>query len=302
MRRTLYTAIEIWMAKGFFWPVKLIFGLAGNHLKNLPRGLVVEPSERCTGFCEGCPIPEKPYDLPPDTLKKWLESRPVKPVNIHFAGKHSDPLASPCLAELVGIAEKQAAMVTVSTIGLGMTEEMEELPVDRWIFSIPAATEESWWALRGTGRLGEFKEILKRVVKRNRAMVELVLTVWKQSSGDLAEFEKLAEESGVYNLNRVFGRYDPEGHHLGRAENLALEENDCPYELDENGVVKLKQETPCPFAGTLFLDAAGVLHPCPYTGSEDPALTVPCEGSWKMAAGWADFKTQKRFSCCKYCL
>ncbi len=301
MKRTLITALEIWMAKGVLWPVQLAAGLIGNRLNKLPRGLVVEPSQRCTGFCTGCPEPESPAELQPEVLKKWLLSRPVKPVNIHFAGKHSDPLASSRLHEIADIALRHAAMVSLSTIGLGMTEELEKLPVDRWIFSIPAASEESWYALRGTRRLGEFKEILKRMAEADSGMVELVLTVWKQSAGDLPAFRALAEEASVENLNMVFGRYDPDGNLLGRVENLALEEENCPYRLDENGVITLKWSTPCPFLSTLFLDAEGVLHPCPFAGTADPALSVPCEASWKMAAGWRNFKVLRSFSSCRYC-
>ncbi len=126
-------------------------------------------------------------------------------------------------------------MVSISTIGLGFTDATAGLVVDRWILSIPAATEESWLALRGNRRLQEFRENLRRITQEGNSMVELVFTVWKPSLGDTEAFLELAAEAGVRNVKRIFGRFDPGGHHLGRVENLALDSPDCPYLLVKGG-------------------------------------------------------------------
>ncbi len=227
---------------------------------------MAEPSRGCTGHCSGCPVPEDPLRLTPQRFEAFLMSRGARPVTIHFAGKHSDPLDSPFLPELAAMASRYSAMVSVSTIGLGLRPGWEHLPVDRWIVSIPAAGEDSWKALRGTCRLDELKENLRRLTGTGKVMVELVLTLWKPSAGDGEAFRHLAWECGVKSIRTVFGRYDPEGYHLGRVENLALDHPDSPYVL-ENGHVRLK-EAPgrCPVAGTVFLDASGQLSPCPFTG------------------------------------
>ncbi|MCD4706255.1 MAG: hypothetical protein K8S62_00780 [Candidatus Sabulitectum sp.] len=76
-------------------------------------------------------------------------------------------------------------MLSISTIGLGLKTSLEQLPVDRWMFSIPAATDESWEALRGNNRLDEALNAINRVQKKDRAMVEVILTIWKASGNGM---------------------------------------------------------------------------------------------------------------------
>lgn len=289
MLRTARTATEVWKRKGLLWPVSLINSLLLNHMNRQPRGLIVEPSRGCTGRCAGCSVPESAAELDPLLFRQILEGLKVKPVTIHFAGKHSDPLAAENLPELVAIARRYSQMVSVSTIGLGLKEGWEELPVDRWILSIPAATQESWFALRGNRRLDEFMNGLERLVKSKKTMVELVLTVWKPSSADTQPFLQLAGGAGVVNVKKVFGRYDPQGYHLGRIENLALDEPGCPYTF--NGELKLKNEpSGCPLVQTHFLDSSGKLHPCPFTGETGIATSEI-----------KSMKNRRAFEACRFC-
>ena len=256
----------------------------------MPRGLIVEPSQGCTGRCTGCPVQHNPAEMSPSAFEQILKGRPARPVTIHFAGKHSDPLASPFLPELVSVARQHSPMVSVSTIGLGLKEGWENLPVDRWILSIPGATPESWYALRGNRRFGEFRDNLGRILKADRSMVELVLTVWKASENDVEPFLRLASEEGVHRVKIVFGRYDPEEHHMGRAANLALNSPGCPYTVKDNRLMLKKTPPGCPLAGTLFLDASGILHPCPFT----EALRGKISSVEKRKAG-------RGYSACMYC-
>ena len=271
MRRTITTALGIWRRKGPLWPLKAAGSAAGSMIRGTARGLMVEPSRGCTGFCSGCPVPDDPLRMTPESFEECLSARGARPVTIHFAGKHSDPLDSPFLPELASIASRRSAMVSVSTIGLGLRPGWESLPVNRWIISIPAAREGSWTALRGTCRLDELKDNLRRLTGTGKVMVELVLTLWKPSVGDDAELRHLADECGVKSIRTVFGRYDPEGYHLGRIENLALDHPLCPYLL-ENGEVRLRDRPGgCPVAGAVFMDASGAISPCPFTG--DPGAS-----------------------------
>lgn len=266
MGRTAATALDAWKRNGPLWPLKAAAHAAGSMLRGKARGLMVEPSRGCTGHCSGCPVPEDPLRLAPRRFEAFLMSRGARPVTIHFAGKHSDPLDSPFLPELAAMASRYSAMVSVSTIGLGLPRGWEDLPVNRWVISVPAVREESWRALRGTCRLEELKNNLRRLTGTGKVMVELVLTLWRPSAGDEGELCRLAEECGVKSIRTVFGRYDPEGYHLGRAENLALDHPGSPYVL-ENGGVRLKGAPGrCPVAGAVFLDASGRLCPCPFTG------------------------------------
>ncbi len=273
-----------------------------NMVRGLPRGLIVEPSTGCTGSCRGCPQPESPVSLEPNSFMEWLHARPADHTTIHFAGKHSDPLAATALPELVSIARKRSSMVSISTIGLGFTDATAGLPVDRWILSIPAATGESWLALRGNSRLQEFRNNLRRISLEGCGMVELVLTVWKPSLGDTEAFLELAAEAGVKNLKRVFGRFDPGGNHLGRVENLAIDSPDSPYLLDEAGVPKLKG-TPagCPLADTLFLDARGTLHPCPFCSDNEALEKNPSREAWQTSMKWKVLKDRREFTPCRWC-
>lgn len=290
MRRTLSAAWQVTKRRGIAWPALLAARAAANLLHRLPRGLIVEPTGGCTGHCSGCTIPDDPAQLSPEKFRSILESRASAPVTIHFAGKHSDPLASPFLPELVQIARRHSAMVSVSTIGLGLIEGWENLPVDRWIVSIPAATGESWFRLRGNRRFGEIRENIERLLEADRSMVELVLTLWKHSENDIPFFEDLVRETGTGDSKVVFGRFDPEGYHMGRLENLALGAKGCPYEQVDGGL-KLKSEPAgCPLSGTMFLDASGLVHPCPFTVVTDEGHRV-FEGK----------KNLRKFPACRYC-
>ena len=289
MKRTLSTAVNVWKRRGIFWPLSLAGTITANRLHGTPRGLVVEPSGACTGSCTGCRTASNPGELTPEQLEGFLMKRRVRPVTIHFAGKHSDPLASTFLPELTGVAAEHSSMVSVSTIGLGLERGWEHLPVDRWIVSMPAATDDTWFTLRGNRRFSELKENLERLLSADRAMVELVLTIWKASASDVEPFRMLAGELGVSDIKVVFGRYDPEGYHMGRVENLALNSPDCPYILD--GELRLRNEPGgCPLQGTIFLDSSGRVHPCPFTASRDLSP--------------AEMEKQKRtrnYPACRYC-
>jgi MoaA/NifB/PqqE/SkfB family radical SAM enzyme len=302
LRRTLDTALAVWRRRGLAWPFKVSAGAFQNRLRGLPRGLMVEPTEACTGRCAGCPQPLHPACLTPERLAEWLDCRGAHPVTVHFSGKHSDPVASVQLPSLARVARSRSCMVSVSTIGLGLQEETYGIPFDRWIVSIPGATAKSWLALRGNHRFHELKTTLKRLSAARRSMVELVLTVWKPSAGDTDHLGKLAEETGIRHIKTVFGRYDPSGHHLGSVENLPLDEESCPYILTAMGQVELKRPPRgCPLSGTVFLDASGVLHPCPFCSEEEPAVSVPSREAWRMASSWEKDKGKRPYLPCRWC-
>ncbi len=302
MFRTLKTGLRIWRRRGAAWPGIMAARVAANALLRLPRGLMVEPTQNCTGGCTGCPPPEEPEDLSPELLARWLDHRPTPPVTIHFSGKHSDPLAAPHLRELTETARRNGSMVSISTIGLGFSHGMEKLPVDRWIFSIPAATGEGWKALRGADRLEEALAAVRSAASGNAPMVELVLTVWRQSAGDPGKLPGVAAAAGAHGYKAVFGNYDPEGRHFGRVGNLALDSPECPYRLGPDGNPELKvKPRGCPLAGCLFLDASGTLRPCPFAGDDAPRVTEPSREAWRRAASWTGFKRNRAFPVCRYC-
>lgn len=302
MTRTLRTGIDIWKRKGLLWPAKLIAGASHNTLHHLPRGLMVEATQSCTGNCRDCKPTPDPVDLEPELLGRWLECRPCPPVTIHFSGKHSDPLAAPELSNLVAIAGRHSSMVSVSTIGLGFQPGHEGLNVDRWIFSLPAATGPSWEAIRGRDRMAEALHAVRTVKSAGNSMVELVLTVWRQSAGDLEAFRNLAGVVRPDSAKIAFGRFDPEGYHVGRRENLALDIPDCPYAVDASGAPVLRSEPAgCPLAGCLFLDAKGVLRPCPFTGDDAPFESTASAAAWKNTREWRALKNGRSFSACRHC-
>lgn len=302
MKRTLKTGLEIWRRKGLLWPCSLLGSAFLNTVHGVPRGLMVEATERCTGNCAGCVPTPDPVDLKPEILAKWLESRPCRPVTIHFSGKHSDPLAAPGLQDLVAVAGRHGSMVSVSTIGLGLQPGHERMRVDRWIFSLPAATVPSWEAIRGRDRMAGALSAVRAVKETGISMVELVLTIWRQSAGDLDAFAALAGEVRADSAKAVFGRFDPEGFHVGRRENLALDSPDCPYGIDASGTPVLKREPAgCPLAGCLFLDAKGFLRPCPFTGDDAPFEGTASAATWKNAREWRALKNGRSFSACRYC-
>ena len=305
MRRTIKSAVSIWKNRSVLWPLTLLARTTICALKNTPRGLIVEPSQGCTGNCKGCSVPETPMVLKKEKLNSWLNCSPAKPVTIHLSGKHSDPLASSEIQSLAETAIKNCSMLSISTIGLGMKPEHCQLPVDRWIFSIPAATDKTWEQLRGNNRLDEVLENIRMVKSRNTGtMVEVVLTIWKASLNDENAFRQLKQKQNWQHSKIVFGRYDPEGNHFGRLSNIALKHKDCPYmENSGNSAIPALKQTPtgCPLAGYLFLDAAGTLRPCPFTGDESPYLKKAVPESWEISDQWREKKQERSYPACKWC-
>ncbi len=292
---TLLSFFETWRRKSLFWPLKLASAIIANRMQQLPGELIVEPSAKLTGDGSSCDS-DKDQNLHPDTLIAWLDSRPVPPVNIHFAGSKSDPLASPHIHFLAFLAFTKSSMVSVSTIGLGMNDDHMCIPVDRWVVTTPAATEKSWKKLRKTDRFSEFKTTVEKLVRKRNSTVELVLTIWKESAEDIEPFRKLAMELNVHLATAVFGRYQP-----GEKRQPETEMKESPYMLDEKGSIKLKKQELCPMQNTLFLDSSGALHPCVFTADTGPGLTAPCEASWRMAASWTRFKQERKFPMCSHC-
>lgn len=302
MKRTLIAGLNIWKLRGILWPVALLVKAMTCAAGRIPRGLIVEPSQGCTGGCAGCELPESPEVLRDEQLEMWLKASPAKPVTIHFSGKHSDPLASPQITELTETARKSCSMLSISTIGLGLRPALERLRVDRWIFSIPAATEGSWEKLRGNNRLSEALSAIRAVQEKSRAMVEVVLTIWKASANDTEAFHQLIQKENWLHTRVVFGRFDPEGNHFGRLENIALNHRDCPYTLDKDQKLTLRKKPEgCPLKGYLFLDAAGTLRPCPFTGDESPHAHKPETASWNKAEYWTEQKQKRSYPACEWC-
>ena len=272
-------------------------------LRGVPRGLVVEPCEGCTGGCRGCIAPQAPALLEPPTLEAWIRARKAQPATIHFAGRHSDPLASPLLADLVGVARACSSMVSVSTIGLGTDGVTARLPVDRWIVSLPAATRDTWIAVKGTDRFEEAVEAVRMLSRSHSgAFVEVVLTKWAGSAGDGPAFAELAAREGWRNTTIVHALHDPSGSAYSDPAALALSEPDCPYRLDASGMVELSRpRAGCPQAGYLCIDARGSLRPCPFAGGDAPVIPEPSPGAWREAQGWRAAKTSRSYTNCRIC-
>lgn len=303
MNRTVGAFLSAVRGRGPAWPLGLGFRVLGCRLSGLPRGLVVEPSEGCTGGCAGCDLPGEPSHLDPALFERWLDARPVQHATIHLAGRHSDPLSSPYLASLVGTARTRTSMVSVSTLGLGMTPSIASLPVDRWLISLPAATVESWMAVKGVDRLCEAASAVRMLRSAGTgAMIEVILTKWAGSAGDAPAFARLARTEGWDNTRIVHAFYDPLGGEYGRPGSLALDEPDCPYRLAADGGVELRlRGAPCPHLDYLCLDARGGLRPCPFAGPDTPVLYEPSRDSWSEAAAWKSRKTRRSFRNCTIC-
>ncbi|MCK5841419.1 MAG: radical SAM protein [Candidatus Sabulitectum sp.] len=301
MRRTLAAGMNIWRQKDILWPFSLVIRAIKCAMHSVPRGLIVEPSQDCTGHCTGCSTPEQPAILKTEQLESWLRTSPAKPVTIHFSGKHSDPLASPEINKLAETAGRNCSMLSVSTIGLGLKQTHVQLPVDRWIFSLPAAEEASWKILRGNKRFNEAIEAIRTVRQSSKAMVEVVLTLWKASVNDIEIFNQLAKKENWQHTKVVFGRFDPEGNHFGRLENIALDHEASPYILRNDSLALKKDPQGCPLAGYLFIDATGTLRPCPFTGDESPHAAKPEKKSWHTAKKWVKEKQNREYPACTWC-
>lgn len=303
MNRTAAAFLSVVRRRGPAWPFGLGFRVLGCRLSGLPRGLVVEPSEGCTGGCANCHPPVEPVHLDPAVFERWLDARPAQHATIHLAGRHSDPLSSPHLGPLVGLARARSSMVSISTLGLGMTPAVTSLPVDRWLISLPAATGESWMAVKGVNRLQEALEAVRMLrAARTGAMVEVILTKWSGSAGDAPAFARLAHDEGWDNTRIVHAFYDPLGGEYGRQGALALDEPDCPYRRSEDGGVELRLHGAlCPHLDYLCLDARGGLRPCPIAGGDAPVLYEPFRESWFEAASWKARKTRRSFRNCTIC-
>ncbi len=184
-----------------------------------------------------------------------------------------------------------------------MTPAVASLPVDRWLISLPAATSESWMAVKGVDRLRETLEAVRMLrAARTGAMIEVILTKWAGSAGDAPAFARLASTEGWDNTRIVHAFYDPLGGEYGRPGSLALNEPDCPYRPSADGGIELRfRGVPCPHLDYLCLDARGGLRPCPFAGEDTPVLNGPSRDSWFEAASWKTRKTRRSFRNCTIC-
>ncbi len=298
MSRELAAALSLLRGRGPLPLALLLARMTVARVVRMPRGLCVEPSSLCTASCPGC-VPGEEATLGPGTLIRWLEAAGPRPATLHLTGRHSDPLASDRLFELVDAGKRMCPMVSISTIGVGL-ERFGRLPrADRWLVSIPGATRESYGAVRGDpDGLGRVLSAIDRLLSESGSMVEVVLTLWRPSAGDRESFARLARERGWRHTQVVHGLYDPSGLGAGRATMLALQDPSCPYVL-EGGEVRLADPPgPCPLGSCLFLGADGTLRPCPFAGEDAASWDEPGRGAWREASRAAG---TRRWEACRYC-
>ena len=265
----------------------------------MPRGLLVEPTTRCSGGCPGC-VPPAPRDLTAEVLERWLSCAPVPPATFAFAGKHSDPLCAPDLPALAEAASRMSMLVSVSTIGLGLNARHLRMPVDRWIVSMPGATGRSYSAVRGGDSLPEVLDAVRRLAASRSFQVEVVLTLWRPSEGDVEAFRDMARAEGWRQAGAVQGLYDPSGFDVGRPGMLATGIPGALYRVERGTVSRRAPAGPCPASGYLFLDAGGALRPCLF-GDSGPCWRDASRQSWLEAASFERTKAGRPLPECEWC-
>lgn len=299
MRRTLRAILSSVRRSGPAWLPRMAARIFTLRRSRFPRGLMIEPTTLCDGGCPCC-VPSPPAHLMPEVLHRWLGCLPAVPATFAFVGKHSDPLCCQHLDELARAVRPMSLVTTVSTIGTGLRAEHTSLPVDRWIVSVPGATGRTYAAVRGRDRLAEVLSGIRRLSAEGRFQVEVALTLWRPSAGDAGAFLDMARAEGWKDVQITQGIYDPTGFDVGRPSMLATDIPGALFAVDGDKVERRARMGSCPAAGYLFMDAAGILRPCRFSGS-GPSWEEPSRQSWLEAARFEGRKASRPFPECRWC-
>lgn len=181
----------------------------GSFVRELPRELYIETTNRCNLKCRTCPqyfgMPEDVADLTPNLVERILDQFPfVRRVVLHGIG---EPLLNRDLPRIIEIVKRHGAFVLFNTNGLLLRDKLTgpivRADLDELRVSVDSASAETYEFVRGADgfrriianlrALAELKETLGSTAPK----VSLWITGMKSNVAELPALVRLAHAIGV---------------------------------------------------------------------------------------------------------
>jgi radical SAM protein with 4Fe4S-binding SPASM domain len=182
----------------------------GTFVRELPRELYIETTNRCNLKCRTCPqyfgMPEDFADLTPELVDCILGQFPfVRRVVLHGIG---EPLLNKDLPRIIENVKRRGAYALFNSNGLLLRDKLVEpiirAGLDELRVSVDSASPETYALVRGMD--GGFERIvanlrslaaLKTTLGSATPKVSLWITGMKSNVGELPALVRLADEIGV---------------------------------------------------------------------------------------------------------
>jgi MoaA/NifB/PqqE/SkfB family radical SAM enzyme len=230
-----------------------------THGIPLPIEWMLEVTNRCDLACPMCLRDKARFvqrDMDPHFAKHLLDDARSRPSAIWPYG-FGEPLLYPALPEIIGYAKEKQILVSLSTNGTHLSEDVGhkllDSRLDYLIVAFDGATPETYAKYRKGARFHQVKANVERFIASKLARgsslhLTLQMILMKDTAQEIARFKRLWNVPGV----------------------------DCVRvreDLSSSGVSPKPpiKHRPCFFLwrGPLFVQAAGTVIPCPYYhGSE----------------------------------
>jgi radical SAM protein with 4Fe4S-binding SPASM domain len=184
-------------------------GRRGAFVRELPRELYIETTNRCNLKCRTCPqyfgMPEDFADLTPALVERILDQFPfVRRVVLHGIG---EPLLNKDLPRIIENVKRRGAYALFNTNGLLLRDKLAEpiirAGLDELRVSVDSASPETYTLVRGVDGFDRIIEnlrslaVLKEKLGSTTPKVSLWITGMKSNVGELPALIRLAHEIGV---------------------------------------------------------------------------------------------------------
>ena len=181
----------------------------GAFVRELPRELYIETTNRCNLKCRTCPqyfgMPEDFADLTPELVDRILAQFPfVRRVVLHGIG---EPLLNKELPRIIENVKRRGAYALFNTNGLLLRDKLVEpiirAGLDELRVSVDSASPETYALVRGMDGfdriIANLRSLaaLKETLGSTTPKVSLWITGMKSNVGELPALVRLADEIGV---------------------------------------------------------------------------------------------------------
>lgn len=181
----------------------------GPFVRELPRELYIETTNRCNLKCRTCPqyfgMPEDFADLTPVAVERILDQFPfVRRVVLHGIG---EPLLNKDLPEIISIVKRRGAYTLFNTNGLllrgRLVEPVVAAGLDELRVSVDSASPETYALVRGADGFARIVENVRDLSRLKGSLgvstpkVSLWITGMKSNVAELPALVRLASEIGV---------------------------------------------------------------------------------------------------------
>ena len=184
-------------------------GQRTSFVRELPRELYIETTNRCNLKCRTCPqyfgMPEDFADLTPELVERIMGQFPfVRRVVLHGIG---EPLLNPDLPRIIEGVKRRDAYALFNTNGLLLrgrfVEPVVRAGLDELRVSVDSASPETYQLVRGADGFQRIVDnlrgltALKATLRTETPKVSLWITGMKSNVGELPALVRLADEIGV---------------------------------------------------------------------------------------------------------